>query len=699
MPNFKILACLLFSPLIVNAQIVYPVTKKKPIINIYHGVEVVDDYQWLENLGDDAVFDWVKSQNRVSLKYLRKLVRKTGAEGKMNKYMYRKTGGYKGKEKYEYDDDVFFRLYFTGSSSSPSLFYRKGYAYDYSVLVNSNFISSKDHIGITYYKTSKNKNLLAYQYNRNGSDWKEIRVVKIDKKRHYNDVLTQTKSPEIYWLNQGFFYEKYPFDSLTATYKKPEIMYHSVGTKQDNDRLVFKTPNEDETLDFFGSKDEKLFIIKKENLKLKRFSYYILDPLKAGFAFKPFLLNTSYDLHILDFKNNQIFASTAVNDKRHIITIPLNEPKKFKVLTPTFEDAVLDEAEMMDKKIVFSYQSQTGSIIAMVDYEGNLLNYVSLPEGMAVKSIFFNKKYKQFFFYLGSYTIPRVLYSLNLDSFEYKMEEKTEVNFDTKGYKFTQQQFTTTDGAEVPIFIVYKDSLKTNGDTPFLLKTYGGYGAVETPSYNPGIVYFLEQGGAFAYVNIRGGGELGQQWKKDGQRLNKINGINDFISAAEFLIGKGYTSPKKIAITGGSHGGLITAAALTKRPELYGSAVIDVGALDMLRFENFTVGNAKINLLEFGTVTDSTDFKNLYSYSPYHHVRDDVDYPSVLIVTGDSDNRVPPLHSYKFAARMQSNSQRIKPVLLWTQEKAGHFGADNMFGLLEENAIIYSFLFHELKKN
>ncbi len=689
---------LFFCSFNVLAQLDYPETLKKPVVNNYHGTEVIDNYQWLENQDGDQVRKWVDEQNKVSLKYLNKLVRSTRSEGLMNKYMYSNSGDFKGRAKERYsEDDVSFKLYYTGTNSSPSLFYKKGLAHDYSLLVNSNAISSKDRIRISSYRMSKNKDLLAYQYNRNGSDWTEIRIVRINKKRHYEDVLNHAKYSRINWLNNGFFYEKYPFDSIKATYKKPEIMYHTIGTKQADDKLIFKAPGEDNTISLFGSRKEDLFIVKKENSKSKKFSYFILDIDNNTLKPTPFLINTIYDLNIFDYKDGQVYAKSTINKKEHLLAIPMDEPTKFKLLTPTFKDALLDDIEMMGDKILFSYQSQDGSIIAMVDYDGNLLNHVLMPKGVSVQSIFYNKKFKEVFFYLGSYTIPKVLYTLNLSSFEYNLVEETEVNFDSKNYKFRQQYFTSHDGTKVPIFIVYKDSLKKDGKTPFLLKTYGGYGTVETPSYNPGIVYFLEQGGAFAYVHIRGSGGFGRQWTKDGQRLNKLNGINDFISAAEFLIKEQLTSPKRIAITGTSHGGLIAGSALTKRPDLYGSAVVDVGVLDMLRFENFTIGNDPISLSEFGTVIDSTDFKNMHSFSPYHNVKTDVSYPSVLIITGDSDNRVPPLHSFKFAAELQANNAGTKPTLLWTQTKAGHYGASNMYDRLEEYSIIYSFLFHELE--
>ena len=285
---------------------------------------------------------------------------------------------------------------------------------------------------------------------------------------------------------------------------------------------------------------------------------------------------------------------------------------------------------------------------------------------------------------------------LRIYNFKYIIKGETKVNFDYKKYQFKKEFITSHDGTKVPIFIVYKDFLNLNGNTPMLLKTYGGYGTINGPRFNAGIIYFLENGGAFAYVNVRGGGELGVDWWEKGKRLNKRNSILDFISAAEYLIEEGYTKPSKLAVTGTSHGGLVVASAIMIRPNLFGSAVINKGVLDMLRVEKFTVGATSTNLSEYGSTENKIDFLNLKSYSPYHTIDTTISYPSMLIITADADNRVPPLHSFKFAAKLQSNINQIKPILIWTQKNAGHYGANKMFDKLEEYNYIYGFLFHEL---
>ena len=698
MYRLNLILFIFFCPCYIVAQISYPETLKKTVIDVYHETTVSDDYQWLEQQQGEQVRNWVSEQNIVSLKYLKKLIRKNETQSLMNRFMFRNLGDFDGKiQRTDTEDQLFFKYFVNGTNSTRSLYLAKGQKGHWDILVNSDAIPGKGRIGISSYKISRNKNLVAYQYNRNGSDWKEIRIVKIHKRRHYQEVLKQTITSDIYWLNEGFFYKKYPFDSINAKRGNPQIYYHKLATKQEEDELMFKTHSDNEVIEMFGSKKEDLYIIKRENLKNNTFNYYVLDPLKSPMSFKPFLIRTPYDLNIFDFKDHKVFAFSKIRGKKHLLTIDIDDHTKFKLLSPNYEEAIVSDIELMKDKIVISYYSPDGYILCMIDYDGNLLNDVNLPKGLAVSSIYFNKAYNEFFFQLESYTIPDVLYTLNLKTFEYKMVEETKVNFDFKGYKFSQEMFTSHDGVKVPMFIVYKDSLPKNGETPFLLKTYGGYGNIGEPNYDAGLVYFIENGGAFAYVNIRGGGELGEQWWQSGKGLNKKNGINDFISGAEYLIEQGYTSPKKIAITGGSHGGLIAASAAITRPDLYGSAVIDVGVLDMLRAENFTVGSHRLNIKEYGTVKDSTQFENLYSYSPYHNIDNTKNYPSMLIITGDYDNRVPPFHSYKFAAQLQNNSSQTNPILLWTQENTGHFGADSMYGILQEKSYVYGFLFHELE--
>ncbi len=597
------------------------------------------------------------------------------------------------------NDKLYFRLMYASANSTLSIYYSKGSRSEFEKIISSNSISNKDQIIFTDLTPSKNGRFLAYQYSRNGNDWKEIKIVQIKKRHYFKETLKNTISSEIYWYGQGFFYKKYPFDSAQGKRIFPKIMFHKLGTDQINDKLIFEVENENESLNIYGSPKQDLYIIKKSNGFDKKFSFYYTDSKSEDIEFKLLYENINYDMNFIGYKNDTVLALTTIKKKKFIISFPLAQPKKWKILSPSFEGAVFTDYEILDDKIVIAYQSEKSSILAMVNFNAKVLGEIAAPEGLSVSSLVFSKLYDEFYFKLSSYTVPPITCKLDLDSFTFEYLGKVKVAFNAENYKFMRKKFISHDGVEVPMFIVYKDSIKKNGDTPFLLNTYGGYGTIAKPSYKPGVIYFIERGGAFAYVNVRGGGELGANWWSEGRNLNKKNSILDFTSAAEYLIKEGYTKPKKIGITGTSHGGLITAAALIEKPELFGSAVIDVGVLDMLRFENSSVGSAYTNINEFGSIKNEDEFNNLLSYSPFHNVNSTINYPSMLIITGSDDNRVPPYHSYKFAAELQSNSSQINPILLWSQDKTGHYGANEFNSIIKEKAFIYSFLFEELNKN
>ncbi|MBG7631670.1 MAG: S9 family peptidase, partial [Bacteroidetes bacterium] len=597
------------------------------------------------------------------------------------------------------NDKLYFSLMYSGYNTTPSIYYSKGNQGGFEKIISPNSISRKDQIIFTDLTPSKNGRFLAYQYSRNGSDWKEIKIVQIKKRHYFKETLKHTISSEIYWFGQGFFYKKYQFISAQGKRSFPSIMYHKLGTEQIEDKLVLEVEDENETIQIYGATNQSLYLIKKSNPENKEFSYYCLDPKNNNLEFKPMFENIKYELSIRHFKTDTIIALTSIKDKYFLISFPILAPKKWKILSPSYQGSVFTGFDIIDEKIVISYQSEKSSIISVVNFNAEVLGEIAIPEGLSVHDLIYSEELKGVYFKVSSYTIPSVICKLDLDNYSFKYLGKTEVRFNAKNYKFMRKKFISHDGTNVPMFIVYKDSLNKNGNTPFLLKTYGGYGTIAKPSYNPGAIYFIENGGAFAYINVRGGGEYGIKWWENGKNLNKKNSILDFSGAAEYLIKEGYTKSKKIAVTGSSHGGLVAASAVIEKPELFGSAVIDVGVLDMLRFENSAVGSKYRNISEFGSVKNEIEFKNLLSYSPYHGIDNTINYPSMLIVTGSDDNRVPPYHSYKFAAKLQNNPSQKNPILLWSQDKTGHYGANEYNSIIKEKAFIYGFLFHEVNKN
>ena len=681
-----------------SAQLKYPSTKKKPVINAYHSVKITDNYQWLENTKNPEVEDWVAAQNKVSLKYLKKISNSGGARANMKSYTWSQME-YDYKEETKKNKDYYYSLMYPGRNSPLTIYYAKGNKSSYQKLIGPNSISKEDRIIFTKLTPSNNDHFLAYQYNRNGSDWEEIKIVGVKKRYFFKEVLTEVVSPQINWYGQGFFYIKNKYNADKVSRSFPELMYHTLDTEQTEDTKIFNVDTKNENLSLYGVGEQSLYILKKSDNSKNSFSYYYLRPKQDKQEFSPLFNAIKYDIAIHRFESDTIIASTKIKNKKYLIKFPISAPQKWELLSTSYGKAVFTGAELADRKIVTSFQTETSSILAITDYNGKVLGEVVTPEGLGISSLYYNEIKKEFTFKLSSYSVPPVTCKLDLSTYKFTYLGKKAVAFDASNYKFTRTKFTSHDGVQVPLFIVYKDSLQKNKKTPFLLKTYGGYGSIAKPSFNPGIISFIENGGAFAYVHVRGGGEFGYDWWQEGKNLKKRNGILDFTKAAEYLINEGYTKPKKIAITGSSHGGLIAAAAMIERPELYGAAVIDVGALDMLRMENTEAGAYFTNISEFGTVKKEEEFLNILSYSPFYNIKDTVNYPATLVITGSNDTRVPPYQSYKFAGKLQNGLHQKNPILLWTQEKEGHFGASQYNSYIKELTFMYTFLMHELIKN
>ncbi|MBJ2174444.1 S9 family peptidase [Aureibaculum sp. A20] len=680
---------------ILYAQIEYPETEKRPVIDSYHNVEIIDNYQWLEKTGNPEVENWVGAQNKVSLKYLNRLPNTVRSKLKIAEY-YRFKMNYDSLATVKKNNNFYYRLMYPSKNAPLSVYYAKGNTYNYNKLVDPSSISKKDRIIFTNLTPSADDRFLAYQYNRNGSDWKEIKIVGIKNRHFFKETLTEIISPQIRWYGQGFFYIKYKYNTENVKRIFPEIKYHTLGTEQSEDKTIFNVNNEQESLSIYGTNNQSLYIIKKSDDFKKQHSYYYLKPNVDKKEFNPLFSNIKYDINIIHFESDTIVALTSIKNKKHLIKFPFDKPAQWTLLTPSYKDAIFTDYEFADKKIVTAFQSENSSILTVTNLKGKVLGEVITPNGMSVTKLFYNENNKNFTFRLSSYTVPPVTCQLDLTKYKFKYLGKTNVSFDASKYKFIRKKITSHDGVKVPIFIVFKDTLLKNGKTPFLLETYGGYGTIAKPSFDPGVIYFIERGGAYVYVHIRGGGEFGFDWWQDGRKFKKKNGILDFTKAAEYLIDEGYAKPSGIGIMGSSHGGLITAAAMLEKPNLFGAAVINVGALDMLRMERTEVGAKYVNVNEFGTVKKKDEFLNILSYSPFHNIDETVNYPSTLIVTGKNDTRVPPYQSYKFAAKLQNGLHQMNPILLWSQDKLGHYGANQYNSILQESSFIYNFLFNEL---
>ncbi len=402
-------------------------------------------------------------------------------------------------------------------------------------------------------------------------------------------------------------------------------------------------------------------------------------------------MNYKYGLNILEEHDGKFIAiSTQENNCGVVVEIdPLN-PTQWRAITHNLEKSVLLNVKPMKDVFIATYYSDRCPVMLIYKYSGEVLYKKEYEAGTSLSNLEGEFEDEAFFFEFGSYTIPPIKYKMNLETMKTELVHFAEISYFYKEIETKQVEYISEDSVVVSMTLVYEKGLKLDGNNPAILKAYGGFGSISMPRFDAGIVYFIKNGGVFAFANIRGGGDKGKQWAQDGRGDDKQNSFDDFIAGAEFLIQHKYTSANKLAITGGSNGGLVVAAAATQRPDLFKLVVPKVAPTDMLRFEKFTVGHFHKD--EYGTVTDSASFLKLLDYSPYHHIQKEQNYPAMLVVTSDHDDRVPPFHSYKFVAALQSRPAQTNPVYLSVLKNAGHHGATTYSGYLQDKAEMYAFI-------
>ncbi|PLX10670.1 MAG: hypothetical protein C0597_16395 [Marinilabiliales bacterium] len=650
---------------------------------------VHDEYRWMENINDTSLLNWIEGQNAISQKEIHKASIKNQAFNTIDKYAYTeftrpiKMGQY------------YFTYAYYNNVSLPALFYKRKLNLPSELIVDPNYISHKDQIRIRGYSVSKDSKYLAYQFSRNGSDWTEIKLVNLENKNPLEDHLVDVKYSSINWKGNGFFYSKYPKDDKFSPTKGEEIYYHELRTNQDEDKLIFKRNNPNYQFNVNVTSDEQFLILKEYNVATDKSNIFIKDYHSTIPALKPLLMNLKEDVDIIESRNGKLIASTMLNSKTgYVVEIDPSDPYNLKAIIPEYEKAVLLEIKPLNEKLIAIYQYNQRPIITVYDYLGNLLYSLEMPVGHSVGGFNGNMDDKELIFYLTAYTLPPVVFTFNTIDYKRTLLQHTSVTFDFNDIVTEEIQYYTEDSIQVPIFIIHHKDLELNGNNPTILKAYGGFGSIVQPQYDPGIIYFVKKGGVFAYANIRGGGDNGYDWYEQGRGRNKQNAFDDFIAAAEFLIENKYTNSTKLASTGASLAGLTAAAAAIQRPELFNLVVPVVGVYDVIRKEKFTVGN--LNIKEYGTVRDSLDFSNMLGYSPLHNIEADVNYPGMLILTSENDERVPPFHSYKFVAKLQNREAQKNPILLKVEKDSGHYGSIGWITGIRETAEFYGYIYKYL---
>lgn len=692
--SFIYLAMMTGSTMAQQAGITYPQTHKTDVTDNYHGTTIADPYRWLEDDNSPETKAWVKEQNAVTRAYLDKLPYHDAIKKRLEElWNYPKIGAPFQKGAYYY----FFKN--DGLQNQSVLYRQKTLTGTPEVFIDPNKLSANGTVALGSIAFSKDAKYMAYQIAKAGSDWQQAFVVDVESKQLLKDSIDWIKFSGISWKGNGFYYSRYdkPTEESKLSKKNEfhKVYYHQLGTSQEQDELIFE--DKEHPLRNAGirvTKDERFLILSQSEGTSGRQLWYrdLHDAsqkefrlLVKGFEFEPSIIDNNGDKLLL------LTNEGAPNYKVELID-PKN-PSNRTLIIPEQKE-VLQSVGSGGRKLFANYLKDAASRVAQYSYEGKLDWQIALP-GIGTASGFGGEdEEKEFFYSYTSFVDPVTIYKYDIATGKSTLYSKTEVKFKQEQYETKQVFFTSKDGTKVPIFLSYKKGIKLDGKNPLLLYGYGGFNIAITPAFNVANLFFMEQGGIYAVVSLRGGSEYGEAWHKAAMMEKKQNVFDDFIGAAEYLVKAKYTSPAYLAIRGGSNGGLLVGACMTQRPDLFKVALPAVGVMDMLRFQNFTIGWAWVT--EYGSSANAAQFPYLLKYSPLHNLKAGTQYPATLITTADHDDRVVPAHSFKFAATLQAANAGPNPTLIRIETQAGHGAGKPTSKLIEESADIWAFTMYNL---
>ncbi len=669
-------------------KIEYPVTKKGDVVDDYFGKKVADPYRWLEDDMSAETAAWVSEQNKITNSYLASIPYREEIKTRLEKmWNFEKfTAPFnEGEYTYYYRND--------GLQNQYVVYRQKGNA-EPEIFLDPNKFSADGTTSLDVMEFSEDGSKVAYSISEGGSDWRKVIVMDAISKQVIGDTLANIKFSGLSWNgNKGFYYSSYdkPEGSqLTAMTDQHKLYYHKLGTSQKDDQVIFGTEVKRRYVGGYVTEDNK-YLVVMASVSTTGNELYIQDLTKPGSNLINIVNNFDSDHIIIDNEGTKLFIVTNYKaPNKRVVSVDAADPgiENWKDFIPE-TDNVLDVAT--GSGFFFAhYMKDAISQVRQFDKTGALVRDVELP-GVGTASGFSSKKTdKKVYFSFTNYITPSTIFGLDPATGKSEIYKKPVVAFNGGDYESVQEFYNSKDGTLIPIIITYKKGTQLNGINPTILYGYGGFNISETPAFSITNALWLEMGGIYAVPNIRGGGEYGEKWHLAGTKMNKQNVFDDFISAAEYLIGKKYTSPDHLAIRGGSNGGLLVGAVMTQRPDLMKVALPAVGVLDMLRYHTFTAGAGWA--YDYGTSADSREmFEYIYKYSPVHNVRENVKYPATLITTGDHDDRVVPAHSFKFATELQEKQTGNNPVLIRIETKAGHGAGTPVSKTIEQYADIFGF--------
>jgi prolyl oligopeptidase len=678
-----------------DRDMVYPVAHVDTVWNKYFETTVGDPYRSLEYDSLPATQQWIHSQAELSDKYLKRLKNKYNPERQLKLNSYHRFGTMIKSGKYYFD-------YIRETVGGNSNLYIKSkidewrYIGDKVVDAEKYKKKSDDKVKIKNFEVSEDNKYIAFALSYNGSDWHEIHVKTLYPFRNTEDVITQVKFSNIVWSGQGFFYTKYPFDGdiLKSENKNAAIWYHELGNDQEKDKLVYDNKQFPTAKISFKKLKNSNYLIISERTKTKtgrEKDKVITVNLNGGYpyVYDTLISSTSGDdFTVIGMYKNKFMVNTTL-DAPHgkILLFDKNEKNKAEEFIAE-RGEIIDNADIIGNKVLVTYLKDVDYINITFDTSATPIHKISFPMGSSISGFNNNGNDSITIFYHYSFLYPPIVYQYNVNDFSIKLVEKTEIAYDYKELDVKKVFFNSADGTKIPMFIASKKGLKYDDETPTILYGYGGNGIVMTPFCDRGFISFMQNGGIVALPCLRGGGEYGAEWHNQGSVFNKQNVFDDFIGAAEYLFKEHYTNTDHLVLMGGSNGGLLVAAVANQRPDICRVVIAQKGVYDMLRYQKYTIGNAWEE--EYGSSVDSLEFQNLIRYSPLHNIRK-VAYPAMLIITADHDDRVVPMHSYKYTAALQHNTNSRHPILLYIESNNGHTDND-----LLVDAYIYSFIYDEL---
>ena len=691
---------------LLDAQsITYPPARKSDVVDDYHGTRVADPYRWLEDVDSPETHAWVEAENRVTFAYLEQIPERERIRKRLTAlWDYPKYGApFKKGGRY-----FFFKN--TGLQNQAVLYTQPTLTAAPEVLLDPNTLSADGTVALSILAFSEDGRAMVYGTSGSGSDWQEFRVRDVTTKQDKSDHLKWIKFSSAAWTHDGagFFYSRYPepaagADPLLDVNHNQKVYYHKLGTEQSADRLIYERPDHPDW--GFGvevSADGRyaVYSVWLGTDRRNRIYYQDLGDPKAPRLDAPVVrLLDEFDASY-GFVGNSgpvfFFQTDNAAPRSRIVAVDTRKPdaRSWRELVPQAADPI-EGSQIIHNTFVIRYLHDAASLLRLYALDGKPAGDVPLPTLGSIAQVTGEPKDAEMFYAFTSFLYPTTIFRHDFKTGQSSVFKAPEIAFDASSYETVQVFYRSKDGTRAPMFLTYKKGLKRDGSNATYLYAYGGFNVNMTPGFSIGVLAWLEMGGVYAQAVLRGGSEYGEEWHQAGMLDRKQNVFDDFIAAAEYLIAEGYTSPPKLAIGGGSNGGLLIGAVLNQRPELFGAALPAVGVMDMLRFHKFTIGWAWVT--EYGSADSVAQFPALYRYSPIHNMKPGTKYPPTLVTTADHDDRVFPGHSFKFAAALQAAQAGPAPTLIRIETRAGHGAGKPTSKVIEEVTDQWSFLVKNLQ--